>query len=170
MNKFGNALRSLRRKRQETLAEISGAIELDINKLTEIEAGKLQPSEETVLLLISHFSLREDEAVRFWQLAGYDQSKFGVFSEEKQYEATAFVSVSDARILYTDMVHVSANNYGVVVNFLQGLGTDGKPTVVSRVGMSKEHARSLIDVLQRTLQMSEQPKAQQAPKQLEGGE
>ncbi len=28
MNKFGDALRILRRRRQETLAEISGAIEL----------------------------------------------------------------------------------------------------------------------------------------------
>lgn len=161
MNKFGNALRTLRRRRHETLAEISGAIELDINKLDEIEAGKLQPSEETVLLLISHFSLKEDEAVSFWQLAGYDQSRFGVYTEDNLNEQNAFVAPSDSRILYTDMVHVSVNNYGVVVNFLQGMGMDGKPLVVSRVGMSREHANSLIDVLQRTVRMADAPKQQQ---------
>ncbi len=166
MNKFGNALRTLRRRRHETLAEISGAIELDINKLDEIEAGKLQPSEETVLLLISHFSLKEDEAISFWQLAGYDQSRFGVYSDDNLNEQNAFVASSDSRILYTDMVHVSVNNYGVVVNFLQGMGMDGKPLVVSRVGMSREHANSLIDVLQKTLQMADAPKQPHQQKQL----
>jgi hypothetical protein len=81
-----------------------------------------------------------------------------------------YVSSQDARILYTDMVHVSANGYGVVINFLQGLGPDNKPSIVSRVGMSKEHARSLVEVLQRTIDMSDQQiKRPAAPKQIDSG-
>jgi len=60
------------------------------------------------------------------------------------------------------MVHVNANKYGVVINFLQGLGANNQPMAVSRIGMSHEHAQSLLEVLQQTLKLSaEQEKKQE---------
>ena len=152
---FGNHLRSLRRLRRESLAEVSGAVEIDVTELGEIEAGSRPPSEDIVLLLISHFSLREDEAAQLWKLAGFDQTRFGIVNLDNQSDTVPCTTTYDNRILYTDMVHVSANNYGVVVNFLQGLGADGKPSAVARIGMSREHAKSLIDVLERTIKLAE---------------
>jgi hypothetical protein len=73
-----------------------------------------------------------------------------------------YVMPMDVRIAYTDMVHVMANNYGVVVNFMQGAGPNNQPMIVSRVGMSKEHAQSLIELLQKTLQRLE-PRSLPAP-------
>jgi len=49
-------------------------------------------------------------------------------------------------------VNVSANNYGVVINFLQGLGANNQPMAVSRVGMSIEHAVSFMKVLSDTVE------------------
>jgi hypothetical protein len=63
----------------------------------------------------------------------------------------------DVRIVYTDMLHVSVNDYGVVMNFLQGSGPKNPPLAIARVGMSREHAKSVLEVLQKTL-------AQSAPK------
>lgn len=156
---FGNKLKQIREKAKESVAELSGAVELDTKHIEEIEAGKNQPSEDIVLLLISHFSLKEDEALKMWELAGYKQDKTGLSSiisdsQNGTVTKTAFVHPSDARILYTDMVHVSANKYGVIINFLQGLGSGDQPMAVSRIGMSHEHAQSLLEVLQKTIDIS----------------
>jgi hypothetical protein len=43
------------------------------------------------------------------------------------------------------------NNYGVVINFMQAGGSDNQPVAVARVGMSREHAESVVQVLQQTL-------------------
>jgi len=153
---FGSKLKQIREQARESIAEVSGAVEVDTQVLVAIEAGKDQPSEDIVLLLISHFALKEDEALTMWELAGYDQEKTGltsIVSGDGSIQ-TAYVNPSDARILYTDMVHVNANKYGVVINFLQGLGANNQPMAVSRIGMSHDHARSLLDVLQQTLKLS----------------
>lgn len=150
---FGQELRTLRRRSRESLAEVSGAVEIDVKDLGEIEAGVKLPSEDVVMLLISHFSLREDEALKLWRLAGFDNALSGVTQNSTQSEN--FLN-ADNRILYTDMIQVSANNYGVILNFLQGIGSDGKPSAVARVGMSREHAKSIIAVLTKTLDMANQ--------------
>jgi hypothetical protein len=63
------------------------------------------------------------------------------------------------------MIQVMVNNYGVIINFMQGAGPANQPLAVSRVGMSKEHARSVLEVLQKTLDQAENPAT---PKQLQG--
>lgn len=156
---FGNRLKQIREQAKESIAELSGAVEVDTKALAELEAGKNQPSEDIVLLLISHFALQDDEALKMWELAGYDQEKTGItslVSDTNGIAQAAYISPGDARILYTDMVHVNANKYGVVINFLQGLGANNQPMAVSRIGMSHDHAKSLLDVLQQTLKLSNQ--------------
>ena len=71
---------------------------------------------------------------------------------------TVYIVQNDSRIVYTDTVHVMVNNYGVVMNFLQN-GSSGhtQPLAVARVGMSLEHARSVREVLQQTLDQSSRP-------------
>jgi hypothetical protein len=162
---FGQELRTLRRRSCESLAEVSGAVEIDVKDLGEIEAGVRLPSEDVVMLLISHFSLREDEALKLWRLAGFDNALSGISQNIAQTEN---ISVADNRILYTDLIQVSANNYGVIINFLQGLGGDGKPSAVARVGMSREHAKSVVEVLQRTLNLADSP-VKKTPKRLIDG-
>lgn len=142
----------MRRRFRESLAEVSGAVEIDVTTLGEIEAGNKLPSEDVVMLLISHFSLREDEATKLWRLAGFDNALSGVSLAASSPENFTF---TDNRVLYTDMVQVSANNYGVILNFLQGIGSDGKPSAVARIGMSREHAKSIVEVLSRTIDMAD---------------
>jgi DNA-binding XRE family transcriptional regulator len=165
---FGNQLKVFREKAKESIAEVSGAVEVDTHALADIEAGKTQPSEDIVLLLISHFALKDDEALKMWELAGYDQQKTGMTSMINNTQdgttQAAYVSAGDARIMYTDMVHVNANRYGVIINFLQGLGSNNQPMAVSRIGMSHEHAQSLLDVLQETLKLAKE-QAQKDPEQ-----
>lgn len=150
---FGDYLKGIRTKRKESLADVSGAVEIDVAVLDRIESGAVQPSEDVLLLLISHFNLKEDEAVRLWQLAGYEQARIGAISTSTVEETLNVLSI-DNPILFTDGIQVSANKFGVIINFLQGLGADGKPVTVSRLGMSREHAQTIIEVLNKTLELS----------------
>ncbi len=165
---LGTTLKKMRVSRQESLAEVSGAVEIDIEELTRYENGKVRPAEDILLLLISHFAVKEDEATKLWELAGYSQDDLPnnhMMNDEQEGTRPAVVVMpSDARIVYTDMVHVMVNNYGVVMNFMQGAGPNNQPLAVSRIGMSREHAQSVLEVLQKTLSAHETPKQIQPPK------
>lgn len=175
---LGSTLRGLREKLRESLAEVSGAVEIEVDTLTEIEQGKNRPSEDILLLLISHFGVKDDEAGKLWELAGYDQADTGVRSFATDISGdiknTVVVMPVDARITYTDMAHVMVNNHGVVLNFLQTAGPGNQPLVVSRLGMSREHAESIIELLQKTLaqpnKVNIEPKALPAPENLDNNQ
>ena len=165
---FGDVLKRLRAQASKTPAEVSGAVEIDESRLKSYEAGEQRPTEDILLLLIQHFNLRDEQAVELWKLAGYtgrpEEERFFINDDQGEVQQVSVsVSPHDARIVYTDMLQVMVNNYGVIINFMQGAGPGNQPLAVSRVGMSKEHARSVLEVLKKTLEQAENP---QEPKRL----
>lgn len=163
--KLGERLKLMREQAKESVAEVSGAVEIDAHHLNSYESGEQRPAEEVLLLLISHFGVKEDEAMKLWELAGYDQgataSRSVMNDDNGGVQNSVMVMPLDARIVYTDMVHVMVNNYGVVMNFMQGAGPNNQPLAIARIGMSKEHAKSVLNVLQETLDISDQTEAAQ---------
>ncbi len=158
---FGQALKKLRQKTSESQIEVSGAVEIDPRSLSKYEQGVDRPSEDVLLLLIQHFSLKDSEATELWRLAGYehvpmDEARYMMNDEfgDPRSIPFAFSYHDDGPIVYTDMVQVMVNNYGVVMNFMQGLGAHGGPLAVARVGMSREHAKSVLEVLKTTLEQA----------------
>ena len=153
---LGKKLKELRSRANETLAEASGAVEIEVRELAAIELGQSRPSEEVLLLLISHFGAKDEDAVKLWEMAGYGMDKIPVAhlssNEQVVQEPTA---KSENRILFTDVVDVVVNNYGVVMNFMQNNGSGKSPVPVARVGMSREHAKSVLKILQITLSQTE---------------
>ena len=158
---LGSTLKKMRETKRLSVAEVSGAVEIDANTLELYETGSQRPSEDILMLIISHLDLKDDEATKLWELAGYNSDNKHSDQTFELGQQVAMVMPMDARVVYTDMVHVMVNDYGVVMNFMQGAGPGNQPLAVARVGMSKEHAMSVIDVLQRSLN---QPSA--APKMI----
>jgi hypothetical protein len=155
---LGRRLKALRDRAKESLAEVSGAVEIDVRLLASFELGQSRPNEEVLLLLISHFCAKDDEAVKLWELAGY-----GVTSMQAAQTAgnnsppsQEMRNIENVPILFTDVVDIMVNNYGVVMNFMQSNGPSAKPGPVARVGMSREHAKSVLQILQTTLTQTEQ--------------
>ncbi len=156
---LGNRIKLARQSSKETLAEVSGAVEIDVEALDKIEQGEQRPTEEILLLLISHLNVQDEEATSLWEMAAYDKmNDQGEHTE--QVKQMALSMPTDIRIVYTDMVHVMVNDYGVVMNFMQNGGPNNQPLAVGRVGMSKEHAQSVLQVLQQTLAQAEKKPAQ----------
>lgn len=154
---LGNKLKSVREKLRESLAEVSGAVEIDAKTLGLIEEGEKRPSEDLLFLLISHFNIGDNEATNLWELAGYSDRPADSAQSPSIDQDTAQITVlpMDVRIVYTDMANVTANEYGLVMNFLQTTGLGAQPLAVARVGMSKEHAKSVLEMLQKSIEKTE---------------
>lgn len=152
---LGEKLRTIRQKLHESVAEVSGAVEIEEQLLARIEQGTERPSEDILLLLINHFGMQDDDAANLWQLAGYDRPHDHEHGPGDQQNRTmVMIMAVDPRVIYSDGAQVTANNVGVVLNFSQGAGTPQSMTT-ARIGMSREQAYSLLTTLQRTLQQSE---------------
>jgi hypothetical protein len=148
---LGSKLRSLRQRHQKTIAEVSGAVEIDVQDLQNFELGKVRPSEDILDLLLLHFETSSQDAAEVWRLAGYDRQNNQDFQQLPGGMNIMIIPV-DNRAVYSDMVQVSSNNFGLTLHFMQGAGgVKGQPVSVSKVGMSREHAQSMIELLQKAL-------------------
>lgn len=160
---LGAQLKSLRERNQESIEDASGAAEIDPPTLEAFEEGTERPAEDTLHVLLHHFDVSDEQADELWHLAGYRDDRPGSThtgrSDGYQSVPAMFVLPIDGRILYSDSVQVNVNSRGVVINFMQNAGPDGKPIPVSRIGMSKQHAQSMIDLMTECLTRSK-------PKQL----
>jgi transcriptional regulator with XRE-family HTH domain len=154
---LGIRLKTIRQKLQESVADVSGAVEIDESMLQRIEQGSERPSEDILLLLISHFGMRDDEAASLWQLAGYDpphDHDHDLPDDLKNDRNLVLVMAVDPRVMYSDNIQVQINPNGVVMNFSQA-STSGRPLTTARVGMSREQAYNVLRSLQETLNGSE---------------
>lgn len=150
---LGHQLLHLRQSRQESVVEVSGAVEIEPSALERMEQGLELPSEDILLLLISHFNIHDDEAVRLWEMAGYDSSDR---SSEPQgppasKQQVMMVFGLDSRIVYSNGINVSADPSGIVMSFMQYADPTQQAVAVSRVGMSREQAEKVLDSLQQAL-------------------
>lgn len=159
--KLGDRLKTIRQKLHESVAEVSGAVEIDEPTLKRIEQGDERPSEDILMLLISHFGMQDDEAAGLWQLAGYEQPRNDDHDHHVSDKSTILVMAVDPRVIYSDGVQVTANNNGVVMSFSQSNGSPN-PLTTARIGMSREHAEAVIRTLQEALRRT-------SPRQLSDG-
>jgi transcriptional regulator with XRE-family HTH domain len=149
---LGTHLRFVREQRSETLAEVSGAVEIDADTLERIEDGHERPSEDILMLLINHFNMQDQEAVQLWESAGYEGDDApGKLKSEVLEKAAVVVLAMDVRTMYSDGVIVDANKSGVVLSFMQAGQNAGQQVPVSKVGMSYEQAEMVIASLQQAV-------------------
>lgn len=65
------------------------------------------------------------------------------------------VNLDTTPILYTDSVNMTINQDGLVLDISQRLGTTNEIRIVSRIGMSREHAKKFAKKLEELLTLSE---------------
>lgn len=158
---LGARLRFLREQWQQSVAEVSGTLEIEENILSSIEAGKTLPSIEMLDMLISHFLLTDDQAQDLRDLADDQQDGAGDALasgiDDMLMKQVVMYLPLDNKIVYTDSMHATVNDNGVVLQFMQAM-PNGQQAPIARVGMSQEHAQKVIDVLQNTLRQHDQGK------------
>lgn len=162
--RLGEKLRRLREQHRESMAEVSGAVEIDESQLERIEAGQDRPAEDILLLLISHFGIEDDHAAELWKLAGYegrndelDHDHAGSVDVDAKQRAQIMMVMLDPRVIYSDSLEVIANKQGIVMNFSQAAGMDTSPLTVARVGMSYDQAKEVMGILHQVLYNRDNP-------------
>lgn len=168
---LGERLKDLRQKLQESLADVSGAVEIDVPALQRIEQGSERPSEDILMLLINHFGMRDDEAAGLWQLAGYeppkDEHDHDTAEDPAPNNRTAVLIMAvDPRVIYSDRAQVHANASGVIMHFSQGAADSSQALTTARIGMSRDQAKVVLRSLHMALEASE-PRRLPAPKKSE---
>lgn len=153
---LGARLKFLREQWQQTTKEVSGTLEIEETMLHAIEAGKTMPSENLLDMLISHFLLTDDQADDIRELAEQykEQLSEGLLGgiEDMLMKQIVMYMPIDSRVVYTDQMQATVNKNGVVLQFMQSNVAQNQGSLaVSRVGMSREHAEKMIDVLRSTL-------------------
>lgn len=161
---LGTHLKYLREQLKESLAEVSGAVEIDEAYLQRIEAGQERPAEDILLLLISHFEMPDQEAVQLWELAGYDGDMPDHLKPTEDIhtngKSVVMLLALDTRTMYTDGVEITATPGGITMNFSQSGKSEAMP--VARLGMSIEQAEQVLHALHHNIMNAKylkQPKA-----------
>ncbi|MCA9343547.1 MAG: helix-turn-helix transcriptional regulator [Candidatus Nomurabacteria bacterium] len=164
---IGLRLKNLREQAKESLLEVSGAVEVDLDLLKDIEAGKRLPDEDVLLMLINHFKVSDQESMKLWELAGYgkDADKEPLIDEQLLKQITMVIPI-DNKVAFTDSARVSSNINGVTIDFTVMAGNT-KPQTVSRVGMSLDQAIQLSKLIEMAVKVAKQPRA---PLQLPPGD
>lgn len=150
---LGSHLKYVREQSHQSLAEVSGAVEIDEQLLANIEAGRERPDEEILLLLISHFNVKDREAVQLWELADYDTDlpdQIKLDGETTAPKTMVMLLTNDNRTIYSDGVEIVTNNAGVTLNFTQ-MQNPTQAASVARVGMSFQQAQEVLNTLQKAL-------------------
>lgn len=76
-------------------------------------------------------------------------------SKRSQNEIAVNIEPDVTPVLYTDNVLMTVNEDGVVLDIGQKVGSTSSLQIVSRIGMSKTHARKLVNELGKLLLMAE---------------
>jgi hypothetical protein len=150
---LGRHLKYVREQLQLSVAEVSGAVEIDEQCLERIEAGEERPVEEILLLLISHYGMQDQQAVQLWELGEYDASPPEQIKPDIDLPADGKVVMllaMDTRTMYSDGANIDINKAGLTFTFTQNAGK-GQSTPVARVGMSLEQAENIQRALNQAL-------------------
>lgn len=61
------------------------------------------------------------------------------------------INLDTTPILYTDNINMTSNPEGVVLDVVQRLGPTNQMRIVARIGMSRKHAKKLVESLRKLL-------------------
>lgn len=75
--------------------------------------------------------------------------------KKNDQEVAVNINLDTTPILYTDSVFITANPDGIVFDVLQRLGSTNQARIVSRIGMSREHAKKFASELSKLLAITE---------------
>jgi hypothetical protein len=74
--------------------------------------------------------------------------------EPNPAEVAVSVNLDNTPILFTDNIFITTNEDGLVLDIGQKVGSSNQIRIVSRIGMSREHAKKLVQKLGELLVLS----------------
>ncbi|MDO8639201.1 MAG: DUF3467 domain-containing protein [Candidatus Daviesbacteria bacterium] len=166
---FGNKIREFRKNKEESLLRVSSSLGIDKTYLSKLENGHLKPSKKILERISNYYSLSEEKMIILYDFAGYgeeekqfrqnederevikmDESPSSVITKGKEGAVEIGVP-NNVQVLYSNAVFITSDDFGVVLDFAQRLGSTSNHNVVSRIGMSFDHAENFLKVLKENI-------------------
>lgn len=161
---LGSTLRQYRENFNLSISELSRILKIDRTHLSKIENGHERPSLGLLNKLIWHYSLSGSQANELISLARHSASltvisnkqlesdgrKEGIM-EAKQNSGVQINIPNNVPVLYCDSVFMNSTEFGLTLDFAQTFAGSNQQNVVTRIGMSFEHASKMIEVLNKHL-------------------
>lgn len=161
----GILLRAYRKKAGMTLRAAEKIAGIDHSLIGKFESAERKPSREALVKLGQAYQLTRDQLIELISLFDYVPKNFTDSFKLKRREVTYVMNkpeptaqdmnfnVDPARtpVLYADSIYIKSNENGVGLDFAQQIGPSNQFNIVARIGLSKEHARRLIDQLEGLL-------------------
>lgn len=169
--KFGLRLREYREKRGDSITFVAHAINVSRTYMSKLENGHEKPSTAVFSSLIRHYSISREEAIRLASLLYGDKAGLILldYNSEKEVKekmddrkiklqdqpqgVQVNLAADKVSILYTDSVFITSNPFGIVFNVAQFIDQKNQQ-IVARIGMSRDHAKALAEVLAKHLAMT----------------
>jgi len=157
--KLGETLRHTRNARSAGgIKTVANEIGVDYSNLSKVENGHIKPSRNLLDKLIAFYKIPASEASQLYYLAGERKGVIFTMEETKKpqqtipnaYAGNQVAIPENIPVLYAGAVYMDASPFGVVFNFAQQVGPTNNLVVVSRIGMSTEHAE---DLCKKTLEL-----------------
>ncbi len=155
--KLGEMLRHTRTDRNVGgIKAVASEIGVDYSNLSKVENGYIKPSRNLLDKLITFYGIPASEASLLYFLAGEREGVTFKLEEAKKptapnaYAGNQVAIPENIPVLYAGAVYMDASPFGVVFNFAQQVGPTNNLVVVSRIGMSTEHAE---DLCKKTLEL-----------------
>jgi transcriptional regulator with XRE-family HTH domain len=172
INEFGKIIKYYRNKNKHTSKHLAARLGITRSYLSRIENGYDKPTKQFVRDIIDIYSLNKKVAIKMWCLAGYEfDSSGGLIITEKNRKGVVKmqngksetgkemkeikVALPNTPVLYSDSAFITENQFGIVFDFAQSVASTNKQNVVARIGMSKEHAKALLKILEKKLEKVE---------------
>jgi len=164
MEEVGKLLKGYRKHSKLSMEELASKANISRGYLSRIESGNAKPSPTVLLDLTSSLGLSVNESASIWNNLGYsskEKEQAETIQKLKKTQAQTgttqgktFIKPevripSDLKSYFSDSAIVDSTPFGIQVSFAQtSTGNATIHNVVSRVGMSREHAEALVKALQ----------------------
>lgn len=165
---FGDKIKIYREKKAENITQTAKSLDLHRSYLSKLENGHFQPSTGLIDKLADYYNLDKQQISDLYFSAGYGkkgeimqlQNREGVNRMENSQilgtqdkdQAVEVNVQSNTPILYSDAIFVTSSDYGVVLDFGQRLGSTKRHNIISRIGMSFEHAEAMLRVIKQNIE------------------
>lgn len=75
--------------------------------------------------------------------------------DKQNQEQKVNVNPETTPVLFTDNIFMTTSEFGIVIDFGQKMGPTAETRIVSRIGMSREHAKKFLAELGKMIAMTE---------------
>jgi transcriptional regulator with XRE-family HTH domain len=175
LEKFGNKLSELRKRRNLNITQASKKIGVSHSYISKLEGGKVRPSILILKKITKSFQLSLQAQAELYSLAG----QIGILGEKSIQTTSVKQVISDAKVIsandsvvsqkskiveipkgmpavYSDSAFITTNKFGAMIDFAQNVVATSTQIVVSRVGLSLKHAEELAKMILKQVEKAKE--------------